>query len=281
MPVVPGARARQTFARLVQGPEGALDLAVAALLIAKEEYPDLDVSQYLARLDAMAAQVAARLVPGASPHEVIDGLNRYLFEEQGFHGSAEKYYDPRNSFLNDVLDRRIGIPITLSTVYIELGRRLEFPIRGVGFPGHFLVKYAAGQTEIVLDPFHGGAILSHAACADRLRQMYGDQLSFEPSLLAPVGPRQILARMLANLKAIYLQSHQYAKALAAVERILLLAPDAPEELKARAILLAHLDREGEAIAAFETYLARAPEVPDAEAVKKRIVQLRRHIAMLN
>jgi regulator of sirC expression with transglutaminase-like and TPR domain len=274
-------RTRQTFSRLVQGPEGALDLAVGALLIAKEEYPDLDVSRYLARLDAMAGEVAARLVPGAGPHEVIGDLNRYLFDEQGFHGNADKYDDPRNSFLNEVLDRRTGIPITLSTVYIELGRRLEFPIRGVGFPGHFLVKYAVGETEIVVDPYRRGTILSHADCAARLRQMYGDQLAFEPSLLAPVGPRQILARMLTNLKAIYLQSHQYAKALAAVERILLLASDAPEELKARAILLAHLDREAEAIPAFERYLSRAPEATDAEVVKKRIIQLRRHLAMMN
>jgi regulator of sirC expression with transglutaminase-like and TPR domain len=274
-------RTRQTLARLLQGPEGALDLAVGALLIAQEEYPELDVGQYLARLDAMAGQIAARLVPGSSPREVIAGLNRYLFEELGFHGNADRYYDPRNSFLNEVLDRRTGIPITLSTVYMELGRRLEFPLLGVGFPGHFLVKYASGGTEIILDPFHRGTILSHEACAERLRRMYGDRIAFEASLLLPVGPRQILGRMLTNLKAIYLQSHQYAKALAAVERLLLLAPDAPQELKARAVLLAHLDREAEAVEAFEAYLERTPQAPEAQAVKKRIVQLRRHIAMLN
>jgi regulator of sirC expression with transglutaminase-like and TPR domain len=230
------ATMRQLFADLVQQPDERIDLAKAALLIASEEYPGLDVLRYVAKLEAMAAAVRPRLATAQEAHAKIAALNAYVFGEQGFRGNTQRYYDPRNSFLNEVLDRKLGIPITLSVVYMEVGRRAGLPLAGVGMPGHFIVRYDDADDTVFIDPFNRGRILSRQACEELIQQIYGEPIPFQDTFLAAVGTKQILSRMLLNLKAIYLQQRQYLKALSAVERLLLIQPAAEPELKDRAAL---------------------------------------------
>jgi regulator of sirC expression with transglutaminase-like and TPR domain len=230
------AHSRQLFTEAVTGPENRLDLGRAALLIASEEYPGLDILRYVARLEAMAAAVRPRVGTTDDPREKIDSLNTYLFEERGFRGNTQQYYDPRNSFLNDVIDRKLGIPITISVVYMEVGRRVEMPLQGVGMPGHFIVKYADAEEDIFIDPFNQGRVLSRQACAELIREMYSEPVPFQEAFLAPVTKKQIIARILMNLKAIYLHTTDHRKALSVVERLLLIQPDAEQEVKDRAAL---------------------------------------------
>ena len=272
---------RLDFARLVSRPETAIDLAEAALLIAKEEYPTLEVGRYLSSLDAMAAEIRDRVGCAEDPHRLISGLGDYLFREQGFRGNADDYYDPRNSFLNDVLDRRTGIPITLSTLYMEVGRRLGVRLHGVGMPGHFLVKYVGPDEEIVIDPFNGGAIVSSADCQRILDRTYKGKLAFEPRFLAALGTRQILVRMLNNLKAIYFNTQAYAKALSVVERLLILEPEAPTGIRDRGLLLSQLKRYPEAMAELGQYLKLAPAAEDAQAIRDHLRSIRQRESSLN
>jgi regulator of sirC expression with transglutaminase-like and TPR domain len=272
---------RSAFARLVSQPEPMIDLAEAALLLASEEYPGLEVGRYLSRLDRMASEVQARVGLVEDPHRVIAALNAYLFQEQGFHGNTEDYYDPRNSFLNEVLDRRTGIPITLSAVYIEVGRRVGCRLQGVGMPGHFLVKYVSPDEEIVLDPFHDGAILSAADCQRILDRVYEGKVAFDPRFLATVGTRQILARMLSNLKAIYFHRHAYAKALSVVERLLILDPRAAIEIRDRGLLFCQLRQYATALTDLDQYLKLVPEAEDAEVIRDHLRSIRQRVASLN
>jgi regulator of sirC expression with transglutaminase-like and TPR domain len=272
---------RLAFAQLVHLPEAAIDLAEAMLLMAKEEYPDLEVAAYLARLDTMGAEVQ-RLAGGSlDPHRLIAALNELLFQQLGFRGNAESYYDPKNSFLNEVLDRRTGIPITLSAVYLEVARRIGFPLHGVGMPGHFLVKYVGRGEEIVIDPFGGGGLLSEADCQRMLDRIYGGKLCFERGMLAIVGTRQILARMLTNLKAIYYNNQEYVKALSIVERLVILQPRAATEIRDRGLLSCQLKRYAEASADLERYLRLAPEAEDSEVIRDHLRALRQRAVALN
>jgi regulator of sirC expression with transglutaminase-like and TPR domain len=230
------AQARQLFTAMVTGRESRLDLGRAALLIASEEYPGLDILRYVARLEAMAAAVRPEVGTTDNPQEQIEHLSTYLFVERGFRGNTQEYYDPRNSFLNDVLDRKLGIPSTISVVYIEVGRRVGMPLQGVGMPGHFLVKYAHPEADIYIDPFNKGQVLSRQGCEELLQQVYGEPVPFQESFLTPVTKKQILARILMNLKAIYLHIKHHRKALAVVERLLLIQPGAEQEMKDRATL---------------------------------------------
>jgi regulator of sirC expression with transglutaminase-like and TPR domain len=230
------AQMRQLFTEAVTGPENRLDLARAALLIASEAYPGLDILRYVAKLEVMAAAVRPTVTTTDDPTLKIESLNAYLFEERGFRGNAEDYYDPRNSFLNDVVDRRLGIPITLSIIYMEVGRRVGMPLQGVGMPGHFIMKYADPGGDIYIDPFNKGRMLSRQACEELIQQLYGEPVPFQEAFLAPVSKKQILARMLMNLKAIYVHTKDYLKALSVVERLLIIQPDVEQEVKDRAAL---------------------------------------------
>jgi regulator of sirC expression with transglutaminase-like and TPR domain len=230
------AQARQLFTEAVTGPENRLDLGRAALLIASEEYPGLDILRYVAKLEAMAAAVRPGVTTAEDPLLEIEHLNTYLFEERGFRGNSQEYYDPRNSFLNDVLDRRLGIPITISVVYMEVGRRVGMPLQGVGMPGHFIVKYAQPGGDIYIDPFNKGRVLSRQACEELVQQVYGEPVPFQDTFLATVAKKQILSRLLMNLKAIYMHTKSYLKALSVVERLLIIQPDDGQEAKDRAAL---------------------------------------------
>lgn len=275
------AEARARFAACVGRPEEEIDLAEAALLIAAEEYPDLDVAAYLALLARMGGEARRRAASTRSSASALQALNRYLFDELGFSGNAEDYYDPRNSYLNEVLDRRTGIPITLSTVYMAVARHGGLAIRGVGFPGHFLVKLEREGEEIVLDPFNRGVILTESDCERLLTRTTEGRTRFSRDLLEATGTKAILARMLGNLKGVYSATRQFAKALSCVERILFLAPNAPREIRDRGLLLAQVQRTEEAIQALLRYLKQTPAPEDAEKVREQLRALRMQQALLN
>jgi len=272
---------RQRFAAIVSKADEAMNLAEAALLIAQERYPDLDIGAYLGRLDRMADGVGKRLWGKDDPHSRLEALKRYLFDSLGFRGNVEEYDDPRNSFLNEVLDRRTGIPISLSVVYLEVGWRMGLPLQGVGFPGHFLVKYVDSNGEIVIDPFGRGEALTVEDCQSRLDRVYGGRLQFQPSFLAAVAKRQILTRMLTNLKGIYLAAGDHKRALAAVERILVIDPALAPEIRDRGILRMQLDQTAPAIADLERYVTMAPQADDVEQVRRRLRDCRQAQASLN
>jgi regulator of sirC expression with transglutaminase-like and TPR domain len=276
----PRTTTRSQFALLASLPDDAFDLAQAALLLAAEEYPGLDVAGYLGRLDAFAATLRARLEDLRAP-AVVSALNHLLFGEQGFRGNADDYYDPRNSFLNEVLERRLGIPITLSVLYMEVGRRAGLDIEGVGLPGHFIVRVSDGQGALLVDPFHEGRVLSETDCQKRLDRIYAGKVSLEPELLAPITRKAILARMLRNLKTIYVKAEDYPRALKIVELLQLLCPELPEEIRDRGLIHAALDCYALAAQDLEAYLARVPESPETLALRQKIEEMRRQAARLN
>ncbi|MBM3222328.1 MAG: tetratricopeptide repeat protein [Candidatus Tectomicrobia bacterium] len=269
---------RQRFAALIAHPQGVFRLAEGALLIAQEEYPALDIPAYLQRLDAMAAVVSARLGLEIDPQRIVVQLNAYLFDEQGFRGNQEQYYDSRNSFLNEVIERKTGIPITLSVVYIELARLVGLPIVGVGMPGHFLVRYSAQPTVFWIDPYYRGQILTREDCRERLTDMYGPRLLWDDAYLEPVSDHAILQRMLYNLKAIYVQRHDHQRALQIVERLLLLRPDVLTEMRDRGLLHAQLGAVEAALDDLHHYLQLVPDAPDAAVIAQHMATLRRHLS---
>jgi regulator of sirC expression with transglutaminase-like and TPR domain len=268
--------ARERFTQLVSNHENDFDLAEAALLIAQEEQPELDVTAYLGRLDTLAATIRARLPEASDPASIIAQLNNVLFQEEKLSGNAADYYDPRNSFLNEVLDRKIGIPITLSVIYMEVGRRLGLLLVGVGFPGHFLVKYIGADGEVVLDPFHGGDTLTQEQLAQKLREMYGENNPFVGQisrLLTPASKREILIRMLRNLKGVYLQQNDFARAIQAIDRILLVDPTLATEIRDRGMVHQRLGHIQAASQDFRRYLQLAPKAEDATAIRGMLVRM--------
>lgn len=268
----------QRLKKIVEGPEEKLNLAHAALLIAYQEYPGLDISFYLKRLDDMASVVRGRVSKQATVADRLFALNWFLFDEQGFTGNADDYYDPRNSFLNEVLDRRSGIPITLSLVYIEIGWRLGLPLEGVLFPGHFLVKCAAYGRHLIIDPFSEGAQLQEEDLMRQLQQVYGVENPPKDALvhsLASAGKKDILVRMLRNLKGIYFRNGQMAKALSMLDHILLIMPELPGEMRDRGLLYQHLECFQAALVDFRRYLEISPFAGDAGDIRGRIIELQR------
>jgi len=272
-------RVQNRLAELMRQPGEQINLAEAALVIAASAYPNLDAPHYLRRLDAMAETVAGRVDGETDPFRIIAHINQFLFQEEGFFGNTQEYYDPRNSFLNEVLDRKVGIPITLSTVYLEVAERLRFPLVGVGLPGHFLVKHPYFQ--ILIDPFSQGRILTESDCRTRMEQVLGDSVEFDQSFLDGVGKRHIVTRMLNNLRDIYLNARQYQKALDITGLTLAVQPDSPDEHKQRAALLLHLRRYSDAAAELNSYLEHSPEADDAKEVRQTIANLRKTMAQLN
>jgi regulator of sirC expression with transglutaminase-like and TPR domain len=269
-------------ARLVAlaGRADARSLAEAALCIAADAYPGLDVASWLARLDALGRRAAVRVTPEQDVDAAASALAQFLFEEEGLRGNAEDYYDPRNSFLNEVLARRLGIPITLSVIFLAVAADTGLEARGVGLPGHFVVRAERGGRTRLLDPFHGGRLLDPADCAALVASAHPG-LRLDPRWLRPVGTREILVRMLANLKAVYTTRGDWARALGAVERILLLAPDSLPDLRDRGTLRAKLGSGAAAARDWEAYLHRAPDAPDAADVRGRLRALRQALAALN
>ncbi len=274
----------QGFAQLVNPAhdDEAIDLGGAALALARIEYPDLDVPAYQQRLQALAAKVkrGLRVNPGA--RETIATVNRVLFEEEGLRGNRDDYYDPRNSFLNDVLDRKLGIPITLSVVYMEVARRVGFPLAGTGMPGHFLLKhYDVLSGEIIIDAFHRGLVLTPGDCDIRLREIYGGELEFKPEFLLPVTRREILARMLNNLRQIYFGQRNFRKGLMVLDLLLAIPPRSPEMLRERALVRLNLDQYVGAAQDLANYLKLCPDAEDADDVRETLEMVRQLVARLN
>jgi len=272
---------RRKLEDILARPDRDVNLAEAALLVAAEEYPDLDVRSYLVRLDEMGCALRQRLEEEPRPERAIMALNRYMFQELGFRGNAEQYYDARNSYLNEVIDRRTGIPITLSAVYMEVAGRAGLEVEGVGLPGHFVVRIQTPARPLLVDPFHGGTMLTEKDCQDRLDRIFNGKVKLEPKMLRPCRRKDMLERLLRNLKAIYIRDQDTDRALRVVDLIVRLQPGSAEDLRDRGILYASLDCYGLAARDLESYLALAPGAKDAEDLAARVALLRHRASRLN
>jgi len=253
-------------------PDHEVEPAKSALLIARSEYPNLDEALYLRRLDEMAARLKSRIPDTATAIERIEQANRLLFVDEGFRGNRVNYYDPRNSFLNDVLDRKLGIPITLSIVYIEVGRRAGLPVYGIGFPGHFLIGFLAESGRIFVDPFNNGRILTEKQCRDLFVAQFGD-LRPSSAFLDPVWPKQMLVRLMRNLKAVYWRTAEELKAFRMIQWILIVDPHAVSELRERALIYDAMGNSDSAVKDLERYLELSPEAEDREDILLMIERL--------
>ncbi|MGH9427435.1 MAG: SirB1 family protein [Terriglobia bacterium] len=275
--------ATDLFREMVSRPPEQIQLAAAALLIALDEYTGLNMTSYLERIAAVAERASAQLLadPVERPMEAIECINYQLFEVEGFRGNQEDYYDPRNSFLNDVIDRKTGIPITLSVLYMEVGRRIGLKVEGVGMPGHFIVKCKKNDVEIFVDPFGQGEILLEEGCQRKLNRLHGKHFQFNRSCLDAVSHRQILTRMLHNLKGIYWNEQNYVNALGVIEKILLINPTAASEFRDRGFAHHRLNHLSLAIKDWSRYLELQPGAPDAAEVARRLKIAARMVAFRN
>ncbi len=274
----------QQLARLVRSHSQTFDIAECALLVAQNEYPGLDIAAYINQLDQIAERLRARLPADAGKPHIISMLNHYLFRELGYTGNTDNYYDPRNSFLNDVIDRRVGIPITLSILYMEIGRRVGVNLEGISFPGHFLAKCVTDQGVIVLDPFNKGASLSENDLRERLRQAGGnvnDLATSLATLLRPASPYEILLRLARNLKGIYVEAGDIEKAIAMSSFMLGLNPHDTAELRSRAKLYHQLFCFRAALADFKRLLEIDVDAAEDDDIQAVIAELEQKNRLLN
>lgn len=278
----------EPFRALMAQADARIELARACLMIARDAYPELDMAHYLGQIERFGLRLRAQLAHSGVEDKVI-ALNEFLFGELGFGGNVDSYYDPRNSYLNEVIDRRIGIPISLSILYIEVGRRIGLPLEGVSFPGHFLVRLKLRGGMLVLDPFAGGAPQSEDDLQERLARVVPkgatggvpiESLPLE-QFLEPAGHRQILARVLRNLKSIYRDADEPARLLGVLNRILIVTPDATAELRDRGLVYQRLECWQPALADLAAYLEREPDAPDREELRLQLMALRAQCARMN
>jgi len=256
-------------------------LDVAALELASIEFPGLDQEAFLFRLDNLAEQIEAQLTPGANGLDFIKGTNELLFDVMQFRGNEEQYYDPRNSCLNSVLMRRLGIPISLSLVYMEVTRRLGRNVYGVGLPGHFIVAYEDSESRYWLDPFRGGRILSFNDLCALAKEASNVDLRNNPALLGAVTKRQMLVRMLSNLKAIYIRGEAFDKARQVLDLLIEAMPEYAEEYRHRGVVHLRQMNHRAAKTDFETFLRLQPDSPERETVEKQLLLIERWKAGLN
>jgi len=270
--------ARERFTEIAQRADEEIDLAEAALWLAAEAYPGLPVGAYLAKLDRIADGVLPALQGAGFLEQQVEALNRELFGAYGFRGARDDYYDPRNSFISDVLDRKTGIPISLSVVYIEVARRVGLDAAGMNFPGHFLAR--VGDDPIIVDAFEG-RIATARECKARLAAALGADAELTPELLAPAGNKAILLRMLSNLKSIYASRREFEAALGCCDRCLLLAPDSPLEVRDRGLIYHGLDCVRPALMDLERYLELDPEGEGAAVIRKLVGQLHQQVPSIH
>jgi regulator of sirC expression with transglutaminase-like and TPR domain len=252
-----------------------MDLDRAALTLATIEFPGLHMDNWLNTLDTFASEIGARAKNG-NGRDYVDAVNHFLFSEIGLRGNEDDYYDPYNSCLNEVISRRVGIPITLSVVYMEISRRLNRPVFGIGLPGHFIVQYNDGHYSTFIDPFHGGELLSADQCYDRAQMAIGN-----PRILAPVDKRQILFRMINNLRGIYFSRRRYAKAMQVMDLLIEVSPQLADLRKQRAQLFLQMQDMRAARADLEEYLRLAPGASDKEQIEAQLKSVVRWLASLN
>ena len=281
--------ALEPFAGIIAHDDDKIALARACLLIAEDAYPGLDVEGYVGEIERFSKRLRARFPHDAPEEERVVALNEFLFDDLGFNGNTGNYYDPRNSYLNEVLDRRTGIPITLSVLYMEIGRRIGLEFEGVSFPGHFLVRLRLRGGMLVLDPFSGGAPQSEDELRERLKRVIprgatgGVPIADLPldQFLEPATNRQILARVLRNLKGIYREADKPERLLEVLNRMIIVAPDAAGELRDRGLIYQRLECWRPALKDLADYLEREPDAADVHDVRAKVMELSMRCARLN
>lgn len=279
----------RVFEKVLAEKDQRIELARACLMIAQDAYPGLDVERYMGEIESMALRLRARLRNAGGVEERVIALNEFLFEKLGYWGNTDDYYDPRNSYLNEVIDRKTGIPITLSILYMELGRRIGLPLEGVSFPGHFLVRVRLRGGMLILDPFAGGAPQSEGELRVRLQRVIPEGVAADVSVaelpldqfLEPASNRQILARVLRNLKGIYRETDKPERLLQVLDRMLVVSPDSAGELRDRGYVYQRLECWRPALKDLTDYLDRDPEAPDVDEVRTALVELSARCARLN
>jgi regulator of sirC expression with transglutaminase-like and TPR domain len=279
----------EPFAQLIARDDSRIDLARACLLIAQDAYPGLDVDRYMGEIERMAIRLRGRLPQTGGAEERVVALNQFLYGDLGYWGNTDDYYDPRNSYLNEVIDRKTGIPITLSILYMELGRRIGLPLEGVSFPGHFLVRLKLRGGMLVLDPFSGGAPQSEEELRSRVKRVIPDGVADDlpaaelplDQFLEPASNRQILSRVLRNLKGIYRDSDKPERMLDVLNRMLLVTPDASAELRERGLVYQRLECYRAALKDLTDYAEREPDAPDLDEVRGKLLELSALCARLN
>lgn len=264
---------------LAQHPSARLDLAAVALALARDEYPRLDINEPLALLADWAEQLQPRL--RGSLREQVELLSHFLFAEQGFQGNTTAYYDARNSYFNQVLQRRLGIPLTLTLLAMSVGKRAGLTIGGVGLPGHFVARASAGEEEILFDPFHKGRLLTPADCETLVQQTTGQSFHATPAALAPTSPQQIVVRLLTNLKGIYLHQGEFARAVVVMQRLVQILPADPWQQRDLGVVLLRTGQPAAALDHLEAYLEAVPQASDAAMVRELLLQARTAILPWN
>ena len=268
------AVARRRFEEIAGRPDPQLDLVEASLIIDLEENPALDVDHHLHAVESWSEAVRGRLEGSRDVERIVDTINRLLFDEEGFHGENDDYYDPRSALLSAALERHAGLPITLSILYIELSRRAGVEAAGVALPGRFLVKFSGAFGVVIVDPFDGGRVLSKAEMQKILDGMFGGGVRLREHHFRSFSPKQILARELAQLKAAYLAQHDLPRAAASIDRLLILDDRDAYEVRDRAALAMQMHAYRQAIELFERYLALMPSSDDHSRVREQIAYLR-------
>jgi regulator of sirC expression with transglutaminase-like and TPR domain len=279
----------ETFAAILKKDDLHIDLARACLMIAQGAYPGLDLERYMGKIESLALRLRTKLKDTGGVEERVIGLNEFLYDELGYWGNTDDYYDPRNSYLNEVIDRKTGIPITLAILYMEIGRRIGLPLEGVSFPGHFLVRLRLRGGVLILDPFSGGAPQSEPELRQRLQRVIPEGAADDVSVaelpldqfLEPASNRQILARVLRNLKGVYREANKPERLLDVLNRMLLIAPDAAAELRDRGFVYQRLECWRPALKDLGDYLDREPEAADLDEVRAALVELSARCSRLN
>ncbi|MEM7117624.1 MAG: tetratricopeptide repeat protein [Chloroflexota bacterium] len=262
--------------------QAEINVPKAALYFAQSiAYPDLYVADYLALVEGLATAVSDQLVSSAFIHTNAITLSNFLFEECGYRGNAAAYGDPRNSYFNEVIDRRLGIPISLSVLYVAVAKLLDIPAYGVGLPGHFIIAVGPNDNKLLLDPFHNGRQLTFEDCAKLVRLTTGYNGPFLPEWLQPTPPRDILVRMLNNLRIAYIKQSVWKKATAVINHLILLQPETHEHVRDLGLIYFENGRYHQAANYLDTYLQKAPDASDADAIKQHVSKALSQWARLN
>lgn len=259
---------RRYFASLIKRREDRIDLGLAVLLVAKEEYPRLQIEDYVERLDQLAGELRVEVDFDTSPERILEGLSWFLSKEQGFKGNKDDYYDAGNSYLNEVMDRRLGIPISLGIVYLEVARRAGIRLQPVTFPGHFLIKLQREDEEdLFVDPYNDGRLMTVEDCRHFYEQLHGTSTPFSETMLAAGTKRQVVTRVLRNLKAIYLRNQDLDRALRTIELMTTVTPWDLDQIRDRGLVHYRLGHIEQAVADLEAYASHAPEGPALDSVR--------------
>jgi regulator of sirC expression with transglutaminase-like and TPR domain len=272
---------KESLAKELAQNDAQINLAHAALLVSQHLNGTDDLSSYLSLLDDMAGALKPVMPQAQTDVEKVQTLSHHVFETLGFRGNSDNYYDPDNSFLDRVLDRRTGIPISLSLVCLEIGWRLGLPLTGLGLPGHFIIGYDLPETPIYIDAFNRGAILSEDDCLALSRVPVSERLAFRQQFLVPASKKAILLRMLLNLKQIYFRLENWEAAHRTLDLMLIVQPDQIDELKDRGLVAYRLNRLREAIFDLQRYLFLNPTAPDANWLKQHLEMMEDKLSRLN